>query len=354
MQYLRLILIPAFCCATALAQKPVDLPPATAPSPAASPGLIDLNVVVTDKAGNPIRGLRQEDFTLLDNHQPAAIRSFAAHEIESSRSDDQGLFIVIDNVNAGFNVISTARIQIENYLRGNGGRLPIPVALFMLTDSGLNQITKVSRDGNELAGILHEKEGQLREIPRSAGFYGDEEKYQISLRALENLTQYLGKADGRKLVVWIGPGWHIFDSPNVSISPQGQRNLFSEIVNLSTQLRLAGVTIHAVDPIGAVDAASAHNFLWEDFTKPVLRPNQSQPGDLALQVFAVHTGGIVLSGSNDIAGEIAKCAADASAWYSLRFDGQKPDAPNAWHDLEVKVDKPGLKVRTDNGYYAQP
>jgi hypothetical protein len=71
-------------------------------------------------------------------------------------------------------------------------------------------------------------------------------------------------------------------------------------------------------------------------------------------VFAVHSGGEVQSGSNDITGEIARCAQDTKAWYTLTFDPQKPDAPNTWHDLLVKVDKPGLKVRTDNGYYAQP
>jgi len=109
-----------------------------------------------------------------------------------------------------------------------------------------------------------------------------------------------------------------------------------------------------VDPVGPADAASSRNFLWENFTKPVTRPNKSDPGNLALQVFAVHSGGIVLSGSNDISGEIVKCAGDASAWYSLTFDPQKADAPNAWHDVEVKVDQPGLKIRTNNGYYAQP
>jgi hypothetical protein len=62
----------------------------------------------------------------------------------------------------------------------------------------------------------------------------------------------------------------------------------------------------------------------------------------------------VVSGSNDITGEIEKCANDASAWYSMTFDPQRPDAPNTWHDVVGKVDKPGVKVRTINGYYAQP
>jgi len=347
-------LVLALCAATALAQKPLDVPPVAAPPPSPTPSSITFQAVVTDKGGNPIRGLKQEDFSLFDNKQPATIRSFEAHEIETPHNDPQALFLLIDNVNGNFNTVSVVRTQIENFLHSNDGHLPIPVGITMLTDSGLDQITPVSNDGNTLATVLHQKEGQLRTIPRSTGFYGAEERVEISLRGLSSLGTYLGKANGRKLVVWIGPGWPIFDNPNVITSPQQQRNFFSAVVDLSSMLRQAGVTIDSVDPLGPTDAASSRNFLWENFTKQVTRPNKAQPGDLALQVFATHSGGTVESGSNDIAGEIAKCARDATAWYSVSFDAQKPDAPNTWHDIDLKVDKPGLKVRTNNGYFAQP
>jgi VWFA-related protein len=347
-------LVLALCASSALAQKPLDVPPVAATPPSPTSGPITFDVVVTDKAGNPIRGLKQEDFTLLDNKQSATIRSFQAHDIETPHNDPQALFLLIDDVSGNFNIVSVVRTQIESFLHSNGGHLPIPVGIMMLTDKGLEEITPVSNDGNTLATVLHQKDGQLHEIPRAAGFYGAEERVDISLRGLSSLGTYLGKAEGRKLVVWIGPSWPIFDNPNLIISSQQQRNLFSAIVDLSSALRETGVTIYSVDPLGPADAASTRNFLWESFTKPVTRPNQAQPGNLALQVFATHSGGTVESGSNDIAGEIKKCARDAKAWYSLSFDAQKPDAPNTWHNVDVKVDKPGLKVRTDNGYYAQP
>ena len=352
----RWCLAVVFCGASALAQKPLDLPPVTTTPPASTSGPIALDVVVTDKGGNPIRGLTQADFTLLDNKQPAAIRSFAAHEAGATaeKSDSEAIILLIDDVNGNFNDVSTVRTQIENYLRATGGHLAVPVGIFMLTDTGLTQLTPISSDGTALANILHGKEGSLHNIPRAAGFYGAEERMQISLNAMEGLEKYLGGATGRKLVVWIGPAWPIFDNPNVIISQQQQRNMFSAIVDLSSTLREAGITIYSIDPLGPSDAASARNFLWESFTKPVTRPNKSDPGNLALQVFAVHSGGTVQAGSNDITGEIGKVAKDAEAWYTLTFDPQKADSPNAWHDIAVKVDKPDVKVRTDNGYYAQP
>jgi len=354
MRWGRIGLIFLCCGASALGQKPLDVPPvATAPTAPAS-GPITLDVVVTDKGGNPIHGLTQADFTLLDDKQPATIRSFVAHEISSEPKDSEAMILLMDDMNANFTIVSTERTQIENYLHSHGGHLTVPVGIFMLTDTGLTQVVPVSTDGNAMASVLHGKSGQLHDIPRSAGFYGAEERLELSLKAMGMLGTYLGQVAGRKLVVWIGPGWPIFDNPNVIISPQQQRNMFAGIVNLQTSLQQAGVTIYSIDPLGPSDAASARNFLWEGFTKPVIKPNKADPGDLALQVFATHTGGTVESGSNDITGEIAKCAKDGEAWYSITFDPQKPDSPNTWHDVAVKVDKPNVKVRTDNGYYAQP
>ena len=81
---------------------------------------------------------------------------------------------------------------------------------------------------------------------------------------------------------------------------------------------------------------------------------RTQYGLKAMQVLAVQTGGRALNSSNDVAGEIARCATDADAFYVLTFDGLAGDGPNEYHALEVKIGKPGLTVRTRSGYYAQP
>ena len=72
--------------ATAIAQDD-DLPPKTAPTSANAPveGLIKLDVVVTGHAGIPVTDLGQKDFSLLDNGQPAKIRSFHAFNSEFPR-----------------------------------------------------------------------------------------------------------------------------------------------------------------------------------------------------------------------------------------------------------------------------
>jgi VWFA-related protein len=346
-------LVLAGCVPAALAQNPLTTPPPSERPTAPSSGPLSFDVVVTDKAGHPIHGLQQSDFTVLDEKKPIPLTSFQAHEIASS-PNQEAVFLVLDDVNAGFNAISIERTQIENFLRSDGGHLALPVAIFLLTDSGINQITDVSDDGNKLADVLHTKDAELHNISRAAGFWGASERLDLCLRALEGFTSYVGQVPGRKLAVWISPGWPIFDNPNVIISSKEQRNIFATIVQLSTAMRQADLTLYSIDPGGPIDAASARSFLWEDFTKPVRKPGKADPGDLALQVMVQHTGGKIFLGSNDINGEIRKCTTDALAWYSLSFDPQRADAPDTWHDIEVRVNKPGVVVRTRNGYYAQP
>lgn len=73
-----------------------------------------------------------------------------------------------------------------------------------------------------------------------------------------------------------------------------------------------------------------------------------------MQVLSIQSGGRVLNSSNDIVRLIASCLADAKASYSLSFDSPPADHPDEYHNLEVRVNKPGLTVRTRTGYYAQP
>lgn len=47
---------------------------------------LTLDVVVTDKAGTPVRGLLQKDFTLLDNKQPQGLTSFRAVDVAAGTS----------------------------------------------------------------------------------------------------------------------------------------------------------------------------------------------------------------------------------------------------------------------------
>src|ERR1039458_10120400 len=58
---------------------------------------ITLDVAVTDKAGTPVTGLEQADFTLLDNKQPQKILSFHAVTAPTA-ADPVEVILVVDKI----------------------------------------------------------------------------------------------------------------------------------------------------------------------------------------------------------------------------------------------------------------
>jgi VWFA-related protein len=313
-----------------------------------------LAVVVTDKAGQPVPGLAQNDFKLLDDKHPAAILSFQAVQSTTSPAPPLEAVLLIDEVNTAFIRVSYARAQIEKYLKQDDGKLPYPVSLAVLTDNGITLGNGTTQDGNALATVLEQNKAGLRSITRDQGVYGAGDRLNLSLNALHQLAESLAARPGRKLVIWIGPGWPLLTGPRIELSGKDQKNLFNQIVDLSSTLWRSGVTIDSIDPLGTSDAGRAETYYYQEFVKGVKKPTQVQMGNLALQVLATQSGGRVLNSDNDVSSEIAKCIADGNNYYLLTFEAQPGDGPNEYHSLEIKLDKPGLTAHTRTGYYAQP
>lgn len=339
-------------------QAPVTL---TTPTPANNIALpqetsdhrIALDVVVTDKAGNAQSGLQQQDFTILDDKQPENIESFHAID-EGAAAEPIRLILLVDAVNTGVQTMGYERLQLEKFLRQDGGHLALPTSLVFVTDTSTEIQPATTRDGNALADLLKSKETGVRIIGRSQGIYGAMERFNLSLGALEKLTNYEAQQPGRKLLIWFSPGWPMLSGPQIDLTKKNQDWLFNTIVGLSHAMRESRLTLYHIDPLGTSDAGSFRTFYYETFLKGVTFPAKVIPGNLALQVLATQTGGKVLNSKNDLTKLIASCLMDAKAYYTISFIYPPADHPNEYHSLEVKVDKPGLIARTRTGYYAQP
>ena len=328
-------------------------------SPAASSGTdrqITLDVQVSEKSGTPIRGLRKQDFTLLDDKRPQSILSFHAVDggAVSTADPPVEIVLVIDAVNTSPQVVFYERNEVKKFLLQNGGKLAQPVSLVVFADNGTKIQDGSSRDGNALASLYDQYETGLRSITRSQGFYGAAERFDLSIKALDSLGAYEEKRPGRKLVVWFSPGWPMLSGPNLQLSEKDERQLFNSIVAASTRLRQARITLYSIDPHGPEEAGGIRVSYYEEFLKGITSPSRALPGDLGLQVLAVQSGGRVFNSSNDLTGAIDNCSADASVFYVLSFDGARADRPDEYHSLGVTVDKPGIEARTRTGYYAQP
>ncbi len=309
---------------------------------------------MTDKSGKPAPGLEQQDFTLLDNKQPNKIVSFNAILGGTATADPPvEVILLVDEANTAFRNVAFARDQIEKFLQRNGGEMEYPTSLVFLSDTGIAS-TSSTRDGNALIAELHQNKNGLRIIGRAQGVYGSGDRVELSLHALEQFADYESTKPGRKLVIWLSPGWPLLSGPRVELSPKEEQSLFKLIVALSDALRLSRITLYSIDPLGMADSGGLRELRYESYLKGVKKANGVHIGNVALQVLAEQSGGRALQYNNDIASEIATCIADTTAFYVLSFEALRGDGPNEYHALEIKIDKPGLKARTRAGYYAQP
>jgi len=337
-----LLLAPLLCAPAAFTQQAA--PAKSAPAP------IQLDVVVTPKAGAPVANLQQGDFTVLDNKAPQPILSFEA--VTGSTKVPVEVILVIDAVNMPFQQLAYERTQIGRFLRANGGRLAYPTALMFFTDTGTQIQNEPSGDGNALAEALDKFAIGLRDITRSTGVYGAEERLDLSLGAIQALVARETPRPGRKIVLWLSPGWPILSGPGIELDAKQQQGIFGNIVDLSTQLREARITLYSLDSLGVDEGVGRTNY-YQDFIKGVSKSSQTQLGNLSLQVLAVQSGGFALT-STGVAQLLQQCITDIEPYYVLSFAPAPAERPNEYHHIEVQVSKPGLIARTRQGYYAQP
>jgi|HubBroStandDraft_6_1064221.scaffolds.fasta_scaffold68420_3 VWFA-related protein len=327
----------------------------TVPVPASPDKEITLEVQVTEKSGAPIRGLQKQDFTILDDKQPQSIVSF--HAVDNgagSTADPVQVVLVIDAVNASFQAVTYERNEVKKFLLQNGGKLALPTSFIVFSDAGTKVQNHSTRDGNALAALFDQSETGLRSINRSQGYYGAVERFGMSLKALTSLVAYEATQPGRKLMIWFSPGWPLLSGPNIQHSHQDYDNFFNSIVDASTSLRQAHITLYSIDPLGLANAGGVRISYYKEFLKGVPSAKKAEAGNLGLQVLVVQSGGRVFNSSNDLTGEISNCVVDADAFYVLSFNADRADQPNEYHSVAVTVDKPGASARTRTGYYAQP
>jgi VWFA-related protein len=310
---------------------------------------IHLDVVVTSKPGEPVTGLEQKDFTLLDDKTPRAITSFEA--VDGSRQPVEAI-LLIDSVNTPYTEVAQERIQIGRFLHANGGKLALPTALAVFGDNGVAIQGSYSRDGNGLATGLDKYTISLREIGRSGGVQGASERLDDSLKALRTLTTYEAQRPGRKIILWVSPGWPLLSGPGIQLSGQQQQSIFNQITLLSSGLREAQTTVYAINPLG-IGEALQNVFYYQQFLGGVKRPNDVSIGNLALQVIATETGGLVLN-STDVAALLQESVADNSVYYRISFEPAPTEARDVYHQLKVTVARPDATATTTTGYYAEP
>jgi VWFA-related protein len=329
--------------------------PAAAPSAIAREGRIQLDVVATDATGNAVTGLEPWDFVLTDNGEARKILTFRAFNGTTVKPEPLvQAVLMLDMVNLSFQQVAFVRQQVEQFLREDGGHLKQPVAIMVMTDRGLQVQRRPSLDGNAQAEVVQRLKGSVSSINPAMGGDGMVERFQLSVKQLETIAENEVRVPGRKLLIWVGPGWPILNGPSEGNPEKDRRRYFDGIVELSTRLREARTAVYSVSPQDASLDSGLRSQLYRDYLKGVKSPQQADSGNLALKVLVSQTGGLILGPDNNIAGQIDRCIADADVFYRMSFDPPRAEHADEYHELHVVVNKPGVTVRTSSGYYNEP
>ena len=313
-----------------------------APPPAAR---VALTITVTDANGALVSGLNPQDFTILDNGQPQRLVSYAAYDAANKPETPVQVLLLLDALNLDAIELGRIRRAAGRYLHQNEGQLAHPTSIVILNDQGTVVPSAPTTDGNALAPLVE----QARSAQNLAPF----DRYLRSLAALANLAQQEKHLPGRKLLIWLGPGWIAFPpalGASVYVSPFSQTSEFNDIATLLNGLREAQITLYG----GFLFAPAFRS----DLTQPAQSPGQVNSADLRLSTLAFESGGRTVLGVSNrtIATEdqLDNYLKDADVFYSLAFVAHPSSPRLPFHSLQVRIDKPGLTAHTSIAYYDVP
>jgi VWFA-related protein len=335
-----------------------------------------LNVQLSSSSGQRTGGLKPSDFTILEDHQLRKIASFQSIQDDSNGAGVR-IILVLDAVNNSSGKVTQFRKEIEKYLKSGNGLLAHSTSIALFSDNGI-KLGVPSQDHatlleelNQLAGNIHtstcadmtsamecgmpvtRNDNFSRACDPNPRLACLNRLFNSSVAALVSVAQEQVNRSGRVIVVWIGQGWPMLNQPGfIPDTPEVKESFYRDLVTVSSAITEAQITLDAVasSEILPIDPKHIHDSF---FFQGVSDKNHVSAASLSLQAIAYQSGGLVLTSTRDIAGQIARCVADSDSYYSLAFDYPPASQFGEYHPLEVKIDKPDITVRTRTLYYAE-
>jgi len=326
---------------------------------------ITMNVQVTDAAGKPVSDLKAENFSLFDNHQPRRIVAF--HPIDgAAMSDATQVVIVLDAVNTPPQALDEEKNAIFKYLAESRKPFALPTA-FALWFNGHLSATPATTDRNAIGRAfvkvtknVHSNACEITpgSAQRKVSANNESENvspakcravhFQDSVGALDGIAQQQLTTGGRTLLIWVGSGWPVVPDAELERLGQKERDAYRhEFIQVLHDLRAGQVTVYSLASHHG-DPSSSENPRALNVKTSATFPR------IAVDEFARRTGGRVVTSSEDLTADLHNCIQDAEWYYSISFNA--PPAQNGageMHSLDVRVDRPGVQVRTMDSYYTE-
>lgn len=246
---------------------------------------VEVDVIVLDSHGEPVKGLRKEDFVVSEDGTLQTATFFEEHPSETAQSDAVANVLLIDTLNTPKEDLSFARHRVADYLK----KMPAgtSLAVFSLgqtlrmvqgftTDrtmlqaavdnnkagawseiSSASNMPQDDADDRERAEILNSAQAPPNSVDMANNAQAMRKSYQsdqriaMTIADLERLARYLAKTPGRKNLIWFSSSFPIalFPEPgkqgSLATSKQSQ-----QIKDTTDLLAVARVAIYPVSAQG--------------------------------------------------------------------------------------------------------
>jgi len=357
--------------------------------------LVLVNVVVRDKKGNLVRGLKKEDFTVLEDGKRQTISTFdfenvdelktagAAEATVSGTAPDGALLRPSEKTAAldardrrlmllffDFSGMDPEQIDrsVDAAKKFVQTRM-LPADLIALVSLATNMRvdldftddkTKVlgaltSYTSGQGQGFDNGATGSAEGAAETSGaFTADDTDYNTfnadrKLLALQAIMQSLGKISQKKAIIYFSNG----------ISQNGEDNQSALRAATASAVK-ANVSIYPVDirglqafpPGGEAQNASLHGQSAYNGAAVLNDLNNNASTQDTLSTLASDTGGKAFFDSNDFSGVFSQVQKDSSAYYVLGFTSTNALKDGRFRHLKVQLNRQDLKLDYRSGYYA--
>ena len=300
------------------------------------------DVTVTDANGNPVHGLPQSAFRILDNKQPQEIASFEEHSgtpaVNLLPASTPGVYsndyllhlppvlniVVIDIANLDISYQMYLNLHLTKFLN----ELPDgqPLAIYLRAGEGCFLMQNFTSDRKLLLDALH------RAIPR---FAPNGRRYLTEFDTLQQIALSLSQLPGRKNVLWFSGGSTQLDS-SLRSNPIFVQNEASwrDLYDLLDQDRIAIYPIDARGLTGCLKCAPLHLQF------------------MAMNDVAQATGGHAFYNDNGLKEVAQNVLSSDGSFYTLTYSPANLRFDNKWHKIHVEVSGAAYRLSYRSGYFA--
>jgi VWFA-related protein len=332
--------------------------------------IVVLDVVVKDKKGKIVTGLKKEDFSVLEDKKPQTIRTFetpAAHvmppdtvgkAVVTSAADLPKIgdapitLLVLDELNTQFSDMAYARHELEKYLLAQPAVLKQPTALLVASNTKFQLLHDYTQNRADVISALkkHFPEYPWKLAQSGKTGPGAAERIAQSMASLLQIAEATRGTPGRKNVIWVGvnaPGVNLVGADPVTIKVMG------DLTRRLTQTLLADrITLNYIDP--TANDSSTVGVTTGDGDDATTVDFDPFGADVDFNQFAPATGGQILYSRNDIDAEIRTTIDEGSNYYTLSYSPTNAsDNAAKFRKIVIKLSNPDLIAVTREGYYPE-